>query len=227
MGPDCHFFRQDTDAYMMAAAVRHGATIRQQTRIVDFEVKEDIARLVSTKGEVFTGSYLVDATGMKSVLAHKFELRDDSTQYLTNSRAIFTHMINVEHYDNVGHPREEYKLKYPLSQSTLHHIFEGGWMWVIPLQQSCRCGESAVQRRPAAQSRAFTLKPAWTRKLSSSASCAAFRGCISSSPKRKRCATGWPPAAFSTAPPVSTGIATACFPMPRSSSTRSSLPAWC
>src|SRR5580658_2488418 len=132
MGPDCHFFRQDTDAYMMAAAVRYGATIRQQTRIVDFEVKGDVARLVSNKGEVFTGSYLVDATGMKSVLAHKFDLRDNTTNYLTNSRAIFTHMVNVEHYDNVGHSREEYKLKYPLSQSTLHHIFEGGWMWVIP-----------------------------------------------------------------------------------------------
>src|SRR3954452_12985329 len=31
MGPDCHFFRQDTDAYMMAVAVRYGVTIRQQT----------------------------------------------------------------------------------------------------------------------------------------------------------------------------------------------------
>ena len=132
MGPDCHFFRQDTDAYMMAAAVGYGATIRQQTRIVDFEVKGDIAKLISNKGEVFTGSYLVDATGMKSVLAHKFELRDDPADFLTNSRAIFTHMVNVEHYDRVGHSREEYKLKYPLSQSTLHHMFEGGWMWVIP-----------------------------------------------------------------------------------------------
>jgi len=131
MGPDCHFFRQDTDAYMMAAAVGYGATIRQQTRIVDFEVKEDYARLVSNKGDVFTGSYLVDATGMKSVLAQKFELRDSSAEYLTNSRAIFTHMVNVEHYDNVGRPHEEYKLKYPLSQGTLHHMFEGGWMWVI------------------------------------------------------------------------------------------------
>jgi FADH2 O2-dependent halogenase len=132
MGPDCHFFRQDTDAYMMAAAVRYGAEIRQQTRIADFEIEGDTVRLVSTKGEVFTGSYLVDATGMKSVLAQKFDLREDSSTFLTNSRAIFTHMVNVEHYDNVGHSREAYDLKYPLSQSTLHHVFEGGWMWVIP-----------------------------------------------------------------------------------------------
>ena len=50
----------------------------------------DVVKLISVKGEVFTGSYLVDATGMKSVLAHKFDLRDDSSTYLTNSRAIFT-----------------------------------------------------------------------------------------------------------------------------------------
>jgi FADH2 O2-dependent halogenase len=132
MGPDCHFFRQDTDAYMMTAAVGYGAKIRQQTRIAEFEIEGDTVRLVSTKGEVFTGSYLVDATGMKSVLAQKFNLREDSSTFLTNSRAIFTHMVNVELYDNVGHARKQYNLKYPLSQSTLHHIFEGGWMWVIP-----------------------------------------------------------------------------------------------
>jgi tetracycline 7-halogenase / FADH2 O2-dependent halogenase len=132
MGPDCHFFRQDTDAYMMATAARYGAKVRQLTRITEFEIEDEIVKLVSNKGEVFTGSYLVDGTGMKSVLAGRFNLRDDPNSYLTNSRAIFTHMVDVEHYDTVGRPHEEYGLKYPLSQSTLHHIFDGGWMWVIP-----------------------------------------------------------------------------------------------
>jgi tetracycline 7-halogenase / FADH2 O2-dependent halogenase len=116
----------------MAAAVRYGATVRQQTMITELEIEDDVATLVSAKGEKFTGSFLVDATGMKSVLSQKFGLRDNPEDYLTNSRAIFTHMVNVEHYDNVGHPHKDYELKYPLSQSTLHHIFDGGWMWVIP-----------------------------------------------------------------------------------------------
>lgn len=132
MGPDGHFFRQDTDAYMMAAAARYGVKVKQATRITEFDIIGDLVQLVSNKGEVFTSSYIVDATGMKSVLAHHFNLRDDPSQYLTNSRAIYTHMVDVEHYDNVGHSRSEYGLPYPLSQSTLHHIFEGGWMWVIP-----------------------------------------------------------------------------------------------
>jgi FADH2 O2-dependent halogenase len=132
MGPDCHFFRQDTDAYMLAIAMTYGADVRQQTRVAQIDIADELVTLGTAKGEVFTGRYLVDATGMKSVLAHRFNLRDDPESYKTNSRAIFTHMVNVKHYDEVGAAPREYGLKYPMSQSTLHHVFEGGWMWVIP-----------------------------------------------------------------------------------------------
>ena len=132
MGPDCHFFRQDTDAYMMAVALSYGAKVRQQTRIAEFDIQEDHVTLKSEKGETFTGKYLVDGTGMKSVLAHRFQLRDDPENFRTNTRAIFTHMVGVKLYDQVGSSRQNHGLKYPLSQSTLHHVFEGGWFWIIP-----------------------------------------------------------------------------------------------
>lgn len=132
MGPDCHFFRQDTDAYMMAVAVNYGAKVRQQTRIKDFDIQEDHVSLTSEKGETFTGKYLVDGTGMKSVLAHKFGLRKPAETFRTNTRAIFTHMVGVKLYDQVGAPQQIHGHKYPLSQSTLHHVFEGGWCWIIP-----------------------------------------------------------------------------------------------
>jgi FADH2 O2-dependent halogenase len=132
MGPDCHFFRQDTDAYMMAVALNYGANVRQQTRIADIDIQEDHVTLTSEKGETFRGKYLVDGTGMKSVLSHRFDLRDDPNKFRTNTRAIFTHMVGVKLYDQVGSPRKKHGHKYPLSQSTLHHVFEGGWFWIIP-----------------------------------------------------------------------------------------------
>lgn len=132
MGPDCHFFRQDTDAYMMAVALNYGANVRQQTKVADIDIQEDYVELTSDKGEKFRGKFLVDGTGMKSVLSHKFGLRDDPEKFRTNTRAIFTHMVGVKLYDQVGKPRQNHGLKYPLSQSTLHHVFEGGWFWIIP-----------------------------------------------------------------------------------------------
>jgi len=132
MGPDCHFFRQDTDAYMMTVAAGYGAKVRQKTRIAEIDIQDDHVTLTSEQGETFRGKYLVDGTGMKSVLSHKLGLRDDPDKFRTNTRAIFNHMVGVRPYDQVGASRKEHGIKYPLSQSTLHHVFEGGWFWIIP-----------------------------------------------------------------------------------------------
>jgi len=133
MGADCHFFRQDTDAYMLTVALKYGARVRQQTRVAEIDLGEDEVSVTTQKGETFTAAYLVDATGMRSVLAEKLKLREDPAgSFRTNSRAIYTHMVGVKPYDQVGAPKSVHGLKYPLSQSTLHHIFEGGWFWVIP-----------------------------------------------------------------------------------------------
>lgn len=132
MGPDCHFFRQDTDSYMMGVAVGYGAEVRQQVRIADIDFQDDGVRLESEKGEVFRSRFLVDAAGFRSPVAQKMELRGDSAEMRTNSRAIFTHMHGVKAYDAVGQDPKSYGLPYAMSQSTLHHMFEGGWFWIIP-----------------------------------------------------------------------------------------------
>jgi FADH2 O2-dependent halogenase len=41
-------------------------------------------------------------------------------------------MVNVPCYNDVGASRQVYGLPFRLSEGTLHHIFEGGWLWVIP-----------------------------------------------------------------------------------------------
>ncbi len=132
MGPDCHFFRQDTDAYMLSIALTYGAAVRQQTCVSEIEFEKDKVLLNTDKGESFTTKYLVDAAGFRSPLADKLDLREDSSILRTNSRTIFNHMVGVKLYEQIGQPRKKYGLKYPLSQSTLHHIFDGGWFWIIP-----------------------------------------------------------------------------------------------
>ena len=97
---------------------------------MDFE--EDCVHLTTNDGEKITTKYLVDAAGYRSPLAESFGLRDDPDTLRTNSRTIFTHMVGVKLMDQVGKPFRRYGLKYPLSQGTLHHVFEGGWFWVIP-----------------------------------------------------------------------------------------------
>jgi FADH2 O2-dependent halogenase len=133
MGPDCHFFRQDTDAYMLAVAVDKGATTQQQTKVADLAVADDHVSVTTGTGKIYTAQYLVDAAGFRSPVADKFGLRGNPDDFFkTNTRTIFTHMVGVKLYDQVGSPRKQYDLKYPLSQGTLHHVIDGGWFWIIP-----------------------------------------------------------------------------------------------
>ncbi len=131
-GPDIHFFRQDTDAYMLAVAARRGATVRQQTEVTEIRFDDAGVDLATATGESFRARYVVDAGGIRAPVAQKLGLRDDPCPLRTRSRTIFTHMVGVTPYDRCAPPRREHGLPSPLAQGTLHHLFDGGWIWVIP-----------------------------------------------------------------------------------------------
>lgn len=129
-GHEMHLHRQDSDYYLTSVAVAYGATVLQGTPVRDINVNSDGVEVISAEGRRFEAEYVVDAGGFRSILADKYGLRDFNLQ--THARSIFTHMINVPCYNDVGASRQTYGLPFRLSEGTLHHIFEGGWLWVIP-----------------------------------------------------------------------------------------------
>jgi FADH2 O2-dependent halogenase len=138
IGPDAHLFRQDVDAHYLAVAIRYGATVVQRARVTGIDVGGPDTRARTERHGEFRARYLVDAGGMRSPLAAALGLRENPTRYRTRSRAVYTHFIDVLPYDLVGGPRRAHGLPYPLAQSTLHHLFDGGWMWVIPFNNHPR-----------------------------------------------------------------------------------------
>ncbi|MCW3845283.1 tryptophan 7-halogenase [Micromonospora yasonensis] len=130
---ESHLFRQDVDTYLFQVAVKYGAHTRLNTRIVDVEIDPDEgAVLRSDRGEEFRASYVVDAGGFRSPLADKFELREVPTRARTHSRSVFTHLIGVRPYDQSPAAARGHDQPNPWHHGTLHHVFDGGWMWVIP-----------------------------------------------------------------------------------------------
>ena len=133
-GHELHLYRQDVDAFLTTVAVRYGATVRQNTPVRGLEVTAENVTL-KTDTETFTADYVVDAGGFKSLLADAFDLRDFELQ--THSRALFTHMVGVPDYHAVT-PHNQSRLPFRVSEGTLHHIFEGGWLWVIPFNNHAK-----------------------------------------------------------------------------------------
>jgi FADH2 O2-dependent halogenase len=131
-GAETHLFRQDTDAYLFQVAVRYGAEPRTGTRITDLKVEPDRGVLLRAEdGEEFSASYVVDAGGFRSPVAAAFGLREEPTRARTHSRTLFTHMVGVTPYDQAPSARAHTQ-PIPWHHGTLHHVFDGGWLWVIP-----------------------------------------------------------------------------------------------
>lgn len=129
-GHEIHILRQDSDYLLTSIAISYGAKVLQGTFIQDIQIHPDGVEISTSKGATYKAQYVIDAGGMKSLLANKFDWRHRDC--LSHSRTIFTHMIDVPCFNKVGPSQQAYNFPYPVSQGTLHHIFKGGWLWVIP-----------------------------------------------------------------------------------------------
>lgn len=129
---ETHLFRQDIDAYLFHLAVKAGAEPLQGTRISDIEIDPDSGAVLRTdRGAEYRAKYVVDGSGFRSPLADKFELRETPTRARTHSRCVFTHMVGVKPFDASPTGARHVKPN-PWHNGTLHHVFDGGWLWVIP-----------------------------------------------------------------------------------------------
>jgi FADH2 O2-dependent halogenase len=129
-GHEFHLYRQDVDYFLMSTAVSYGATVLQNTPITNIDLHPNHVTLTTATGEQFTAGYVVDAGGYRSLLAEQFNLRDFDLR--THSRGMFTHMINVPDFQQTAVSQKAYGLPYSMAEGTLHHLFDGGWLWVIP-----------------------------------------------------------------------------------------------
>lgn len=132
VGPDSHLFRQDVDAFFAALSVEYGATFHSQTRISEINFGDDEVELRAESGTTYRAKLLIDASGMRSMVSDQLGMRDEVPRFRTDTRAIYTHMMGVRSADLLLDPEARRGLATPLGQSTMHHVFDGGWMWIIP-----------------------------------------------------------------------------------------------
>ncbi len=154
-GPESHLMRADVDEYLFRAAVQYGAAGLEGAPVSDVTVDDDGVVVSLSDGRSLRARYLVDATGRQSVLAKRFNLREEPPRFHTHSRTLFTHMRGVAPYaaDNPsGQPT-------PWHQGTLHHIFDGGWMWVIPFNNHAHAESDLVSVGLNLDTRKFPERP--------------------------------------------------------------------
>lgn len=135
LGPDSHVYRPDLDAWLTALAIEKGADYHERTPVDDVLLEPDGVTVVSRERR-WRARFVADGSGHASVIARKLGLKVAPT-LLTDSRTVFTHMVGIGDVDDVC-PGGRAPLPSPPHQGTLHHLFHGGWFWVIPFGNHSR-----------------------------------------------------------------------------------------
>lgn len=141
-GHELHLYRQDTDYFLTSIAISYGATVLQRTPVSAVDINADRVKITTAGGQTYLARYIVDAGGFRSLLADQKQLRDFNLQ--THTRGMFTHMIDVPCFNDVHLSKAKYGVPFRWSEGTLHHIFHGGWLWVIPFNNHLKATNPLV-----------------------------------------------------------------------------------
>jgi len=148
---DTHWYRPDFDLNLVREAESAGAIYLDDTAI-DRPVF-DVARITLSgirRGdpiEIDTG-FLVDASGPRGFLVRALNLHAPPLRWLPPTQGIYTHFENVARWDSrdVGAPFHD--CPYPPDDAALHHVFPGGWIWVLRFNNGITSAGAALVMGP-------------------------------------------------------------------------------
>jgi tetracycline 7-halogenase / FADH2 O2-dependent halogenase len=163
---DMHWYRPDFDQALAREAEAEGVIHLDETRLDRFRSEGSRTILEGTrKGRSvrITAAFAIDASGPRGFLHQRLGL-DAAPLGLPHTQGLYAHFEGVERWDRLlppcGTP------PYPPDDAALHHVFPGGWIWVLRFNNGITSAGVALTDRVAAKHDLAEGEPAWHRLLS-------------------------------------------------------------
>jgi FADH2 O2-dependent halogenase len=135
---DTHWYRPDFDAFLMNEARQLGAVYLDEVDLwgVNTELKRPIIQ-GRHRGQPLEihAEFIIDATGPRGFMHRALNLPEVPVPHLPHTEAFYSHFTGVKRWEdlhrgeNNGH--QSIEPPYPPDDAALHHVFDGGWMWVL------------------------------------------------------------------------------------------------
>jgi tetracycline 7-halogenase / FADH2 O2-dependent halogenase len=160
---DTHWYRADVDHFLVREAERLGVTYRENTRIEMLDFAEDGATLIGrADNEAFhlRARLLIDATGPRGFLHRILRLEELPLPGLPATESLYGHFTGVARTASAGDAPP-----YPVDDAAVHHVFEGGWVWVLRFNNGITSAGVAATHAVAASLGLSEGEPAWQRLM--------------------------------------------------------------
>jgi len=164
---DTHWYRPDFDHFLVCEAQAQGVVYLDQ---VTLEKPEFSGAGVTLRGQragataqTWSARLLVDATGPRGFLHHALKLPEKTFPHLPPTQGLYSHFSGVRRWEDIR--TSDPTPPYPVDDAAVHHVFEGGWLWVLRFNNGITSAGVAATAPWAHKLRLADGAPGWARLL--------------------------------------------------------------
>jgi FADH2 O2-dependent halogenase len=165
---DTHWYRPHFDQFLVEQACALGVEFLDNVALqsVFWPSGEDVAELAGRRGTsdlLLRTRLVIDASGPRGFLHRALRLSEQTLGAMPQTRGLYAHFAGVERWDMLypadGSP------PYPVDDAAMHHVFEGGWIWVLRFNNGLTSAGVAAAEPLGAALHFEEGEPGWKRLL--------------------------------------------------------------
>lgn len=166
---DTHWYRADFDQFLVLEAQRLGVDYIDEVRLDSFVDAGGDVLLEGSRGGTdvsYRARFVVDATGPRGFLHRALGLGDAGLPGYSHTRALYSHFSGVKRLDTQPAYTYPEKPPYPIDDAAVHHVFDGGWIWILQFNNGITSAGVAATDECADRLTLSEGEGAWLRLLS-------------------------------------------------------------
>ena len=173
---DTHWYRAEVDHFLVEEAIAAGVEYLDQVSLDGLAWQGGgAAVLTGTRNGrrlQMRAQTVVDASGPHGFLSRALGLPAPGFAGFPRTQALFSHFRGVARCEDLPEfalpatPTAADRPPYPIDAAALHHVFDGGWMWVLRFENGITSAGVALTDTVAAEVRLADGREAWHRLLS-------------------------------------------------------------
>jgi FADH2 O2-dependent halogenase len=162
---DTHWYRADFDHALVREAERAGVTYLDDTRVdsLTWPGGRGVVDAVRHGRAVrVNAGFVIDASGPRGFLHRALAIEEAPLRWLPRTEALYSHFEDVDLWNRTTSDDEP---PFPPDAAAVHHVFPGGWIWVLRFNNGITSAGAALTAPTAGRLGVAEGAPAWARLL--------------------------------------------------------------
>ena len=169
---DTHWYRADFDHFLVREAQALGVEYLDQTKLEAVGFNGQSVALDGDRGGKrvsVRARFLVDASGPRGFLHRALRLPEAPFEDFPATQALYSHFTDVKRWEDLAAvsrmPSADEQPPYPVDDAAVHHVFAGGWVWILRFNNGIASAGVAATDGLANALRFAEGEAAWNRLL--------------------------------------------------------------